>query len=255
MNIVLIGTGNVATRLGNALCEGGHNICEVAGRNNQRTSELAQQLNAVAIHSVGNITTEAHVYILAVKDDALPSVVEQLPIVSGVVAHTAGSLSLNDLEKFNNHGVIYPLQTLSREKELNFNQVPLCIEGNNKSSEVILNELAKSISSMVSQVNSNQRLQLHLAAVFACNFVNHLFAIADKLLTDKQLPLQMLIPLIDETCNKAKQMTPLDAQTGPALRNDQTVINHHIEMLTNEPDLSQIYQLLTESIQKWHQKA
>jgi predicted short-subunit dehydrogenase-like oxidoreductase (DUF2520 family) len=252
MNIVIIGTGNVATHLGKALLESGHQISEVAGRNPQRTSELAQQLNAVAIHSFSNIATNAQVYILAVKDDALPSVAKQLPLVNGIISHTAGSLSLSILSKFINHGVIYPLQTLSRDKELNFNQVPLCIEGNNDGSEAILTELAKSISSIVSRVDSNQRLQLHLAAVFACNFVNHLYAISDKLLTDKQLNLKMLYPLIDETCTKIKCMSPYDAQTGPALRNDQTIISHHIEMLKNEPDLSHIYQTLTESIQNWH---
>lgn len=250
MRIVLIGSGNVATHLSKALMKAGHSFIQVYSRTLQNADVLAHQLKAKAITDLSLVDPTADWYILSVKDDALPSVIEQMPEVEGMVTHTAGSVPMEILNRFKNHGVFYPFQTFSKNKAVDFKTIPVLTEGGSEETTHQLLQLGKEISEKALTATSEQRGQLHIAAVFACNFVNHLYALADDLLHESQLPFDLLIPLIKETANKMESLSPQKSQTGPASRNDQQIIGKHLKALDNQPHIKEIYQLLTKSILK-----
>jgi len=248
MRIVLIGSGNVATHLGQALLQAGHSIIQVYSRTAVHAAELAGQLGAKAISDLKNIDCSADWFILSIKDDALPSLIEQLPIVKGMVTHTAGSVPMTILKSFPHHGVFYPFQTFSKATAVDFKTIPLLVEGNAEQTTDTLLRLAREISGKAQLASSAQRGQLHIAAVFACNFVNHMYALADDLLKNHHLPFDLLIPLIKETAGKMENISPQLSQTGPASRNDQQIINKHIQMLEDQPQHQELYKTLTNSI-------
>ncbi len=249
-NIVIIGSGNVAWHLGKVLFEAGYNIQEVYSRNIDNAKNLAQRYGANSLDEISNIGHSAHIYIIAVNDDAIVSVCESMPCVDGVVVHTSGSTGFNSLEKFKNFGVLYPFQTLTKDKAVNFKNVQLLIEGNSPEVLGLIKQLSTDLSNKVMETTYEQRKQLHIAAIFASNFVNHFYSIANSFLKEKNLPFDLLLPLIEETTDKIRHLEPRLAQTGPASRGDQVVIAKHLAELRKNPDYQLIYELLTKSIQK-----
>lgn len=248
MRIVLLGSGNVATHLGKALFNAGHEIVQVYSRNILNAISLSEKVEAAGIDSMNSIDQSADVYILALKDDALNTVISGLPELNGLVCHTAGSVSVDVLDKFKKRGVFYPFQTFSKEKEVDFEAIPVLVEAGDEGSLKVLKGLASDISKQVSEVSSLQRGQLHVSAVFACNFVNHMYRLADDLLKDSGLSFDLIKPLIIETAQKVMHLSPGQTQTGPASRNDQKVIEKHLNMLKGQEPYESVYRLITDSI-------
>ena len=251
MRITLIGSGNVATHLGAALKNAGHYIVQVYSRNLQHAALLAYHIKAEAIDNLQQIDPKTDIFIISVKDDAIESIVKHLATLNKLILHTSGSTDIKVLLRYTAQaGVLYPLQTFSRNKEVNFREVPLCIEGANAGITRQIKELAQTVSNNVCEVDSSQRRILHLAAVFACNFPNYLYSVAQNLLAQHNLDFDMLKPLITVTADKVHQQLPTDVQTGPAVRNDELTMNKHLEMLQDQPLLQQLYQLLSQGIIK-----
>ncbi|MDQ3048561.1 MAG: F420-dependent NADP oxidoreductase [Bacteroidota bacterium] len=250
-HVILIGAGNVATQLGLALHAAGYKIPQVYSRTIEAASILAKRLGAEPISSLKILDPSAAIYIIAVKDDVIPAVAAQISLKNKIVVHTSGSADLKELKKCSeNYGVFYPLQSFSRNKKAEFRHIPVCIEANNSSTATSLQYFARSISYSVHSVNSKQRSILHLAAVFANNFSNHLFHHSEQLLRKNQLSFNLLTPLIEETVQKLRSGTPDEMQTGPAIRQDKKVIKKHLELLKKEKSALAIYQLMTKSIGK-----
>lgn len=253
--IVILGAGNVATHLSLALNKSGYDIQFVYSKTLNSAKNLAQKVNANFTDDIKKIPGNAEFYIISVKDDAIVEIIRHLTIESGAVVHTAGSISMNIFEGlYKNFGVIYPLQTFSKSRNLDFSEIPICVEANNSDLENKLFNLSECLSKNVSVVDSEKRKMLHLAAVFACNFVNHMYSVATEILGDANIPYDFLKPLIKETATKALDSDPRKTQTGPALRNDQNVIQKHIELLKAYPEFENIYKFVSESIYKLNQK-
>ncbi|AMR32141.1 oxidoreductase [Mucilaginibacter sp. PAMC 26640] len=251
MRITLIGSGNVATHLAAALKNAGHRIVQVYSPNMHNAALLAYHVGATAVDSLADVSAETDLFIIAVKDDAIAELVPRLSAHQKLIVHTSGAVSLQTLLEFTtNAGIFYPLQTFSKTKELDFWQVPLCIEGADEQITKHLEELARTISNNVYRVSSAQRKVLHLAAVFACNFTNYLYGIAQGLLQENELSFDMLRPLIAETADKIKVHSPALVQTGPAIRNDEKTMQAHLQMLEGKAGLKKIYQLLSQDIIK-----
>ncbi|MGN6641187.1 MAG: Rossmann-like and DUF2520 domain-containing protein [Mucilaginibacter sp.] len=251
MRITLIGSGNVATHLGAAFKNAGHAIVQVYSRNFQHASLLAYHLKAEAIDDLQKINPETDIFVIAVKDDAIEGIAEALTKYNKLIIHTSGATSLQTLLSHTSQaGVFYPLQTFSKTKEVNFRMVPLCIEGADEQITRRLEELAWTVSNNVYRVDSDKRRILHLAAVFACNFPNYLYYAAGKLLQQHDLDFNLLRPLILETAEKVQGHLPADVQTGPAIRNDEKTMQAHLQLLTENPELEQLYKQLSQLIIK-----
>ncbi len=251
MRITLIGSGNVATHLGAAFKNAGHQIVQVWSRNLQHAAILAYHVKAEPIDKLTDIHADTDLIIISVKDDAVEDVASFINLKNILVVHTSGAVSMQTLEKyFDNCGVFYPLQTFSKNHGLDFNAVPLCIESTDKNSTQLLLELGKTISKSVNYIDSNQRKTLHLAAVFACNFPNNLYAIAASLLKEQQMDFDLLKPLVLETALKVQEFLPGEVQTGPAIRWDEKTMQTHLGLLQQHPELQEIYTLLSQAIIK-----
>jgi predicted short-subunit dehydrogenase-like oxidoreductase (DUF2520 family) len=251
-NVVIIGAGNVATHLSIAIRNADYNIIQVYSRQIDNAVLLASLLGVEATDNLEEIDRSADIYLIAVSDSAIEKVVAQLPGLKGVVAHTSGSMDMDLLEKFDNYGVFYPFQTFTKEKQLRVSEVPLLLEASSPRAEKVLLELAGDISNKVQLSNARMRKALHISAVFACNFVNHMYALAGELLEKEGLSFTLLEPLIRETTQKALTMSARDAQTGPARRKDRVVMNRHIETLNDKSFHREIYTLVSESIMKMY---
>ncbi|WP_299984564.1 Rossmann-like and DUF2520 domain-containing protein [uncultured Pontibacter sp.] len=258
MNTAIIGSGNVAWHLGKALQQARHKIVAVYSPTQSHREELAEELaSAMALDSLDMRNIDAELLLIAVPDAALQSVAAQLHVPqNAVVVHTSGSQPLAALQGIAGAqtGVFYPLQTFSKSKPVDFKNIPILLEATAPETLHSLQLVANSISEQVYEVSSTKRKQLHLAAVFACNFTNHLLGISRELLQQADLPNTLLQPLIQETIAKAMQQHPFDVQTGPAVRHDQNVIEEHLQRLQDQPLYQQVYQLLTQSIQVQHPK-
>lgn len=250
MDIVLLGSGNVATQLGKALVRAGHRIKQVYSRTETHARTLAEALGTGSTTDSAAIDAQADVYILAVKDDAIATVAAQLPpALSGVVVHTAGSVAMDVLAAHASaYGVLYPLQTFSKTKDVGFSTVPIAVEASDETVQVKLEALAADLSKRVFRCDSTQRLSLHTAAVFACNFTNHFYAIAADILNGHRLDFDLLRPLILETAQKVMEHSPKDVQTGPAVRNDVSTMEKHLALLETDPALAQLYRLISARI-------
>ncbi len=247
MKIVILGTGNVATHLAWALKENGHKIVQIYSRSQLSAETLAMQLDTEYSTTL-TLLKEADLYIYALSDNALESVIREVNIYSGIHIHTAGSVNIDIFEKkFRNYGVFYPLQTFSKEKEVDFSTVPVFVEGNNETVTKTLFNLAENITRKPFIASSDNRIRLHIAAVFACNFSNYFYTIASDILENQSIPFEILHPLILETATKIQTLTPQDAQTGPARRNDTVTMQKHLEMIEND-DLKKIYSDLSSKI-------
>jgi predicted short-subunit dehydrogenase-like oxidoreductase (DUF2520 family) len=250
MKITLIGSGNVATQLGTAFKKSGHEIVGVVSRNPLTGASLAKKLGSGFSQLLNKQMAACDVILIAVKDSEIKNIIQLLPATKAVLAHTSGSIGIDVFSAHaKKHGVFYPLQTLKKHKQ-NFKKVPICLEANKNASEQVLFNLAKSISDNIFFLTSEQRLKTHLAAVFANNFTNHMYAIAEQLLLKNDLPFELLKPLIAQTAANAIESSPAANQTGPAIRNDKVTIDKHLQLLKNNKDLKDLYQLITASIFK-----
>ncbi|MDG1476510.1 MAG: DUF2520 domain-containing protein [Vicingaceae bacterium] len=251
-NITILGSGNVATHLGKALLKEGYSINQVYSPNKDNAFDLANELNAMPCDDPKFITDESHIYIIAIKDDFIDKIAQQLLLKDKIVVHTSGSIAMDVLSQFDNHGIFYPLQTFSKDTAVNISDVPFCIEANNEATKNHLLALAKTLSNKVYEIDSEQRKKIHVAAVFACNFSNYLCSISEDILKENNMDLDILKPLILETAQKIQTNSPIAVQTGPAKRNDQEVIENHIKLLGNTEAYKDIYQLITDNIIKQH---
>ena len=256
MKVAIIGAGRVAWNLAPALQQSGVEVVEVWSKSRSSAEALAHRLGCPFMWGALDVVTcEADLYVIAVKDAVLQDVIRQLHPgrERALMAHTAGSMPLTLFAEAGHErgGVFYPMQTFSKEREVDFSQVHFFIEASRREDEASLMSLALSLNDnedFVHRSTSATRRQLHLAAVFACNFTNHCCALADGLLTDAGLDFQVLLPLVEETVAKLHQLPPAEAQTGPAARRDENVMGLQRAMLANRPDLQRIYTLLSSSI-------
>ena len=250
MKIVLIGAGNLATHLGKALHAAGHDMVQVFSRTMQSAETLASLLDAEPLTDMAQVRDDADVCIFSVKDSALEQLISQL--CGGekkVFLHTAGSMPMSVFRgKALHYGVLYPMQTFSKQREVDFSIIPCFIEANDEFALKQIEGLAGQISHRVFQLSSEDRKYLHLSAVFACNFANHCYAASQELLQQHGIPFDVMLPLIDETAAKVHGMTPKEAQTGPAVRYDENVIDKQIQLLENQPYFQKIYDSMSKSI-------
>ena len=246
IRITLIGSGNVAQHLIKAFAKS--EVVEIVQVFSRKKETLASLIDFDKIVNDYESLKEADLYIIAVSDKAISEVSKQLPFQNRVVVHTSGAASLDVLDPKNRKGVFYPLQTFSKNKEIEFSNIPMCLEAENTFDFRVLETVAKSISNAVFAINSDQRKALHVAAVFVNNFTNHLYQIGQEICDEHKVPFEVLKPLIQETAEKINTLTPIDAQTGPAKRNDTATIEAHEAFLSNKNYLT-IYKTLTQSIQ------
>ena len=246
IKVVLIGSGNLAHHLIEAFAKSKKvDVIQVFARQKESVTPL---FDSNKITSNYNELTEADLYIIAVSDDAIAAVSSQLPFKNRLVVHTSGTVALDSLDSKNRKGIFYPLQTFTKNKAVDFSQIPICLETENEIDFDLLKNVGESISNKVFKINSDQRKALHVSAVFVNNFVNHLCQIGNEICIENNLPFEILKPLILETANKVMALAPESAQTGPAKRNDTQTIEAHLDFLSNENQLT-IYKILTQSIQ------
>lgn len=249
MDIVIIGSGNVAFHLAQALKKAQQNLIQIFGRNTEKLSYISKKLN---ISFSDSELKKADLYIICVSDSAIGEVSKQIPFENCLVVHTSGSLPKEILEGNYRKGSWYPLQTFSANKELNYSEIPFFVETDHATDQKILLDLARSISQKVEISTFEKRKYIHLTAVFACNFVNHLYARAKEIADSQNLPFEYFMPLIEETTEKIKHLDPKKAQTGPAVRNDRRVLELHKEII-QEPEQLKIYNTMNEAIKKMYE--
>ncbi|MFV0590383.1 MAG: Rossmann-like and DUF2520 domain-containing protein [Draconibacterium sp.] len=255
LNFCFIGAGNLATHLSFALNKRAGSVIQVYSRSVESAQSLAKKLGTSFTTSIKEITPDADVYFIALKDSVISDVLAEIDFQNKLVVHCSGSLSMTILKDFSlNHGVLYPLQTFSRMRSMDFAQIPVFIEANNTENQETLITLAREISGKVTTMDSAHRKSLHIAAVFACNFVNHFYTLAAEFLDSQDIPFNVLHPLIMETAMKVQEMPPKVAQTGPAVRFDESIINDHLQVLEKYPEKQALYNLISRSIFEHHQK-
>lgn len=246
LNIVIVGAGNVAWHLAKELQKREQNILQVYNRSVEAAISLSRRLKCDFTTRIEDLNNDADLYILTVKDSVIEEVSASLNLENKLVIHTSGAIE-QDIIKHERRGVLYPLQTFSKEKILNFKNIPFCIEASKSEDYNLLMRLANLLSPMVYNINSHQRKVLHVAAVFACNFSNYMYMISDEILNKESIPLNILHPLIKETASKITKHKPKNVQTGPAVRKDESTIDTHLNYL-KEGNNYDIYKLLTENI-------
>lgn len=248
MQIVLIGSGNVAFHLAKAFTEAQIPVSQIFGRNTTELQKISEQFS---IPFSTETLADSDLYIISVSDSSIAEVSSLIKNENALVAHTSGSVSREALSGDYRKSVFYPLQTFSKSKNLDYSKIPFFIDAENENDEEILKNLASKISKNVMIANDEKRKYIHLTAVFACNFVNHLYARAKEISDSQGIPFDYFLPLIDETTQKIHELEPKLAQTGPAIRNDEKVLKLHESLLTDEEKLK-IYKTLNESIKKMY---
>jgi len=252
MDIVIIGSGNVASVLGRKFKAAGHRILQVVSRNASAATKLAYEWDTESTNYISLINKKADFYLVAVTDDAIQKIVSELKLpAKKIVAHTAASVSKDVLKPVAEHyGVFYPLQSLRKEIKT-LPDVPVFFDGNDAVAKKLLESLAHSIAQeKVATAGDDARMKLHVAAVIVSNFTNHLYTLAEEYCRKEGLDFRQLLPLIEETALRVKTIPPKQAQTGPAIRHDKETLHKHLELLKDHPQLKNIYILLTESIQQ-----
>ena len=245
ISISIVGSGNVAQHLIKVISKTiGLELVQVVVRESQSISNL---VSTTKICSNYNEIKSADVFIIAVSDDAIAAVSSKLPFQNQLVVHTSGTVSVSDLDSKNRKGVFYPLQTFSKNKEVDFKTIPICLETQVDSDYKVLEKVAQLLSNKVYKINSEQRKALHISAVFVCNFTNHLYKLGNDICNQNQISFEILKPLIQETANKIEFLSPQEAQTGPAKREDIQTINKHLSFLSDQNQKG-IYKTLTKSI-------
>ena len=253
MRIALIGAGRVASCMGPRLKQAGHTVTGVYSRTLGHAEELATMLDAPAFDRLEQVPA-SDVYLTMLTDDALKELAPA--IVKGrentLFVHTAGSVSIDVWKNAGakRYGVMYAMQTFSKGAQIDWPQVPVLVEGGSEADLKTVTALARSLSANITPLSSDGRRKLHVAAVFACNFANHMYAVSEQLLRDEGVPFSVMLPLVRETARKVETMSPVDAQTGPAVRGDRKVINEHLELLKDYPEYAEIYKLVSIDINK-----
>ncbi|PIF01212.1 MAG: hypothetical protein CR994_01205 [Maribacter sp.] len=251
INVVILGTGNVAKHLFDVfMAHEGIKVVQVYGRNHKALSSFGKHTKTT---SETSRIIPADIYILAISDGAIAEISSRLDLKEGLLAHTSGSISMKSLPKKNRRGVFYPLQTFTVGRTVDFKEIPICIEAENDSDHALLEQLASTISGKVVPMDSKQRRSLHLAAVMANNFTNHMYYLSNEFCGQKNIPFDLLHPLIKETSNKIEDLAPYDAQTGPARRNDKKTLKKHLAQLKNK-NHKELYSVLSKSIRKTYGK-
>jgi len=252
--VSIIGTGNLAWNLIHALNLVNVTIVEVFGRSNVNIPHLSGNTRYCLSEDYSALDVEADLVFLAITDDAIGEIANKIPNKQIPVVHLSGSCHIQLLKDagFENYGVFYPLQTFSKARLIDFSNIPLFLEASSKSLEVELANLARKMSTSVHITKFEQRRNLHVAAVFACNFSNHMLSQAETICKQHNIEFSVLKTLIYETFTKALEMGPFEGQTGPALRNNSRIISEHLKALENQPELSKLYQMITQSIQRMH---
>ena len=253
MRIALVGAGRVASCMGPRLKETGYIIAGVYSRTLKNAEELAGRVDAPAFDNLEQLP-EADVYLTMLSDDAL---IQLAPVIvkgreNALFIHTAGSVPMDIWKDAGavRYGVLYAMQTFSKGIELDWTQVPVFIEGCSNTELEIIRKLALDLSPDVTPLSSKGRKKLHIAAVFACNFTNRMYAISEQLLAEEGIPFSVMLPLVRETARKVEAMSPLKAQTGPAVRGDRKVVNEHLDLLKDNPEFADIYRLISTDINK-----
>lgn len=250
--VVVVGAGKVARQLVPWLKSKGVEVVQVYNRHLEAAGALASEVGAAAIDDLKELDTGVQLVFIAVSDDAIANVSGEMPRTDAVVVHTSGTRPITDLEHHEKRGVFYPLQTFSEEAQVDFQQVPVCIE----SSDDVVSEVLKSCGIawglQMHELDSGQREVLHVAAVIANNFTNHLLGKSFDLLKTHNIAPDILYPLLMETIRKAVYNDPHAIQTGPAVRGDERTVQRHLDKLKDDPALREIYRQLTDSILQTH---
>ena len=239
----------MATHISRHLHFTGHRISCIWSRTREHADKLAAGLGSVGTADPGKVPAKADFYLVAVPDGVIPKVTARFSGSEGIWLHTSGAVSMDVLEKdFNAYGVLYPLQTFTAERPLSLKDTPLLVEGSSQPVTRSIRSLALSMSETVIEMDSSRRLVIHLAAVFANNFANHMVTIAGQILKDHESDLSLLAPILKETAQKIAHMGPAGAQTGPALRNDQATMQKHLELLKGYPEWEKLYTFISRDI-------
>jgi len=245
----------MANLLGQALHEAGHDIVEIYNRSYKRGETLAANVEARSIRKIEKLSTDIDLILIAVSDDVIGKLSERIeikPLKQTIIVHTSGSVPSTVLNKHKSYGVFYPFQSMTTGHTVNFKEVPILIDAQDQLVLDQLNELANSISNTVHKVSDDQRKIIHLSGVFANNFTNHLISLAKGILEQNKLPFDVIKPLIKNTLQKVLEVGPYEAQTGPAVRGDDKIIERHMELLESESELQMLYKTITKSIGNHH---
>ncbi len=251
IKVVILGAGNVAFHLTNVFLKNKNiELLQVYNRDIQKIQYLKNDVEIT--NNLSHLNKTADIYIISILDDSISEFSKQLKLPNKLVVHTSGSIALNELKSTSNKGVFYPLQSFSKNKKISFKTIPVCVEAENKGDIALLEKLANIISNKYYVINSEQRKQIHLAAVFVNNFVNHLYYLGNSICEENNIPFDILHPLIKETAEKVEHLSPFKAQTGPAKRNDIKTLEKQLAMLPKNK--KEIYTLLSNSILKTYGK-
>ncbi len=254
MKVVIIGSGNVATVLGRKIKEAGHEILEIVGRNEESVSTLALELNADKIYKLNIISSLADIYLIAVSDKAIVEIADELRVDDKLVVHTAASRPIDILENCStNYGVIYPLQTINKDVN-NYPDIPFLVNGVDTATIDTLTDFCSQLSGNVRVASDDERLKLHLGAVFLNNFTNHLFALTQHYFKSNHLDFDLLRPLVEKTLENVKSEDAAKVQTGPAIRNDFETMKKHRHLLEEYPLMQKLYEEISNSIIELHKK-
>ena len=249
MKITIIGSGNVGAALAVNLKKAGHAIHEIAGRNRKTVLSLAKKVKAKPVFRIKNISPESDLYIIAVDDSNITTIVNQFPFINKAVVHTSGATDSKLINKFKQFGILYPVNSVSTAA-FSFIGTPFCLHASDKKLVTLLNSLIKDLKGKSYLINDDQRLLIHLAAVFANNFSNALYQASFDILQRKKIPFAILEPIILSTASNVIGKKPSLVQTGPAAREDQLTLEKHLSLLKNNPDLKKVYQLMSGLIKK-----
>jgi Uncharacterized conserved protein len=249
--IAIIGAGNLGFNLAMALYKHGFRVIQIYSRTEESAKPLADKIESEWTTNIQEITTKAAIYFVALKDSILEEFIPH--IVKGresaLWVHTAGSVPMSIWANYaSRHGVFYPMQTFSRQCEVSFKELSIFIEAATSDDANMLKAVAQSLTKKVYEIDSENRKKIHLAAVFACNFVNHMYNLSNDILKTADIPFDVLLPLIEETARKIHELTPQEAQTGPAVRYDKNIIDNHLALLNGKPYMQEIYRLISQSI-------
>jgi len=248
--IVMIGAGRLASQLAPALKTAGFQLIQVYSRTTASAKRLAEKLNCLYTSHQDQIVTGADLFVLALTDEGNMAFIRDFNFPDVLAVHVSGGLAMDVFKgKVDRYGVLYPVQSFNFARDINFRQVPFCIEGNNRGTEKELLKLASGLSNRCIRVGTGQRWKIHLAAVFASNFSNHMYVVASEIMEKAGLPFNMLHPLIRETSGRLEAFSPKSVQTGPAVRNDQIIIKKHLELLSFSGNYQELYKKISDSIQ------
>jgi predicted short-subunit dehydrogenase-like oxidoreductase (DUF2520 family) len=254
MQVVIIGTGNVATLLGRTIKAAGHTISGIYGRNAETAIELAEALGALKAGNMDAMLPDADLYILAISDASIGKLAGKLNIENKLLVHTAGSVPMDILKDYSpNYGVLYPLQSLRKELT-ELPMIPILVDANTPDNLTIIQDFAATLSGKVKKTTDEERFHFHLSAILVSNFTNHLYSLAADFCKEKDMPFSFLHPLIHEVVNRLDYGHPSQFQTGPAVRNDQETIKRHLEALSDYPEMKNLYAVFTEGIQAYFKK-